>query len=192
MRSSAVSSDNPLVVCMGFPPFADERFISRLRALEKVEPVVLPIDADGDWGMATAHVAYSEPPPWAVSVAAEREAILARTHVLITLHAPDRLAERAPNLAWIQGSGAGVEQFSRAGVDQSKVVLTNGAGVSATSMAEWVIGRLLQVWKRFRTVDEIQSAHLFKHSYGRTFSGSTIGIVGLGHVGRAVAARAAA
>ena len=192
MRISDFSKDKPLVVCLGFPPFAEERFIARLQAFENVEAVVLPIDADAKWGGATAHVAHSEPPPWAASVAAERKAILARSHVLMTLHTPDRLDERAPNLCWIQGSGAGVEQFSRAGVDQGQVVLTNSAGVSATSMSEWVIGRLLQVWKRFRTVDEFQNAHLFKRSYGRTFSGSTIGIVGLGHIGRAVALRARA
>jgi phosphoglycerate dehydrogenase-like enzyme len=185
-------TDNPLIVCLGFPPFAEEKYLERLRALEGVEPIVLPIDPDANWGAATADAAYAEPPPWATTVASEREAILAKTHVLITLHAPDRLSERAPNLRWIQGSGAGVEQFSRAGVAQDRVILTNSAGVSATSMAEWVIGRLLQVWKRFRKTDELQTAHLFKRSYGRTFSGSTIGIVGLGHIGRAVAFRARA
>ena len=186
------TKDHPLVVCLGFPPFAAERFLTRLREIESVEPVVLPIDPDASWGGVTAHVAYAEPPPWATSVAAERKAILTRAHVLMTLHTPDQLDRRAPNLAWIQGSGAGVEQFSEAGIDPEKVVLTNSAGVAATSMSEWVIGRLLQVWKRFRTVDEFQQAHLFKRSYGRTFSGSTIGIVGLGHIGRAVAVRARA
>jgi phosphoglycerate dehydrogenase-like enzyme len=51
---------------------------------------------------------------------------------------------------------------------------------------------LLQVWKHFRRTDEFQGAHVFKRSYGRTFSGSTIGIVGLGHIGQAVASRARA
>lgn len=186
------SLENPLIVCLGFPPFAEARYLERLRELDGVEPVVLPIDPDGNWGPATAHIAYSEPPPWATSVAREREAILARAHVLMTLHTPDRLADRAPNLRWIHGSGAGVEQFAQAGVAQDRVTLTNSAGVSATSMAEWVIGRLLQVWKHFRKTDEFQSAHLFKRSYGRTFSGSTVGVVGLGHIGRAVADRARA
>lgn len=186
------SLENPLVVCLGFPPFAQARYLDRIRTLEAVEPIVLPIDPDGNWAYSTAHVAYKEPPPWAVSVADEREAILAKMHVLMTLHTPDRLSERAPHLRWIQGSGAGVEQFSQAGVDQDRVVLTNSAGVSATSMAEWVIGRLLQVWKHFRKTDELQNAHLFKRSYGRTFSGSTIGVVGLGHIGRAVTSRARA
>ncbi len=189
---SSAPTERPLIVCLGYPPFAETRFLERLRALRGVEPVVLPIDPDGHWADATAHVAYPEPPPWASSVAQERAAILAKAHVLMTLHTPDRLAERSPNLRWIQGSGAGVEQFSRAGVTQNRVVLTNSAGVSSTSLAEWVIGRLLQVWKRFRRTDELQRAHRFRHSYGRTFSGSTIGIVGLGHVGRAVASRARA
>ena len=189
---SSSPTESPLIVCLGFPPFAEPKYLERLRALEGVEPIVLPIDPDGRWEPAAAHLAYPEPPPWASSVAREREAILASAHVLMTLHTPDRLSERAPNLRWIQGSGAGVEQFSEAGVAQDRVTLTNSAGVSATSMAEWVIGRLLQVWKHFRKTDALQSAHLFKRSYGRTFSGSTIGIVGLGHIGRAVADRARA
>jgi len=185
-------TENPLIVCLGYPPFAEAKYLERLRGLEGVETVVLPIDPDAKWGRATAHVAYSEPPPWATSVAHERQAILARTNVLMTLHTPDRLSDRAPNLRWIQVSGAGVEQFARAGLDRDRVILTNCAGLSATSLAEWVIGRLLQVWKRFRRTDELQNAHLFRHSYGRTFSGSTIGIVGLGNIGRAVAFRARA
>ena len=59
-------------------------------------------------------------------------------------------------------------------------------------MSEWVLGRLLQVWKRFREADEFQEKHLFERSYGRTFTGSTIGIVGLGGIGKAVASRARA
>ena len=185
-------TESPLIVCLGFPPFAEAKYLETLRALAGVEPVVLPIDPDANWGPATANLAYPEPPPWATSVASEREAMLAKAHVLMTLHTPDRLSDRAPNLQWIQAAGAGVEQFARAGVAQDRVILTNAAGVSATSIAEWVIGRLLQVWKHFRKVDELQSAHLFKRSYGRTFSGSTIGLVGLGHIGRAVASRARA
>ena len=125
----------PTVVCLGFPPFADARYVERLAALEGVEPLVLPIDPDASWAGAVANVAHDEPPPWARSVAAEREAILARSHVLMTLHTPDRLAERAPALRWIQGAGAGVEQFGGAGFDPDRVVLTNCAGISAPSMA---------------------------------------------------------
>lgn len=179
----------PLRVCLGFPPFAQPQFLERLASLEGVEARVLPIDPGADWGAEQAGIPYAEPPPWAKSVAAERETALSECHALVTLHTPDRLAERAPHLEWIQGAGAGVEQFSTAGVDQSRVILTNCSGVSAGSMSEWVLGRLLQVWKRFRETDAYQEKHLFERSYGRTFAGSTIGIIGLGGIGKAVASR---
>jgi len=182
----------PVRVCLGFPPFAEPKYLERLASLEGVEVKVLPIDPGADWAIQPAGHPYPEPPPWAESVAAEREAILAETQVLTTLHTPDHLSSRAPELRWIQGCGAGVEQFSTAGVDQSRVVLTNASGLSAGSMAEWVIGRLLQIWKRFREADEFQQAHRFERSYGRTFAGSTIGLIGLGGIGQAVASRARA
>jgi phosphoglycerate dehydrogenase-like enzyme len=179
-------------VCLGFPPLTEERYLERLRTLPGVEPVVLPIDPDGDWASVSPGEPFPEPPPFAKSVARERAEILAEAEVLIALHAPDRLSERAPKLRWIQGAGAGVEQFTRAGARRDLVVLTNCSGLSAASMAEWVIGRLLQVWKRFREADVHQANHAFERSYGRTFTGSTIGIVGLGAIGREVAVRARA
>ncbi len=181
-----------LRVCLGFPPFHDPSYVERLEALDGIEPVVLPIDEGADWGAENAGKPYPEPPPWAGSVAAEREAALASCHVLTTLHTPDRLAERMPNLRWVQGCGAGVEQFGTAGLDFDRHVLTNCTGVSAGSMSEWVIGRLLQVWKRFREADAHQEAHAFERTYGRTFAGSTLGIIGLGGIGKAVATRARA
>lgn len=186
------SRGGPVRVCLGFPPFAQAKYLERLARIEGVEARVLPIDPGANWAIQPASHPYAEPPPWASSVAAEREAILAEAHVLTTLHTPDRLSERAPNLRWIQGAGAGVEQFSTAGVARDRVVLTNCTGVSAGSMSEWVIGRLLQVWKRFQEADEFQQGHRFERSYGRTFAGSTIGIVGLGGIGKAVASRARA
>lgn len=183
---------SPIRVALGFPPFHERRFLDRIADLEGIEAEILPIDPDAPWATTPAEEPFAEPPPWATSVAAEREAVLARCDVLTTLHAPDRLFERAPNLVWLQACGAGVEQFATAGLDSSRVTLTNCSGVSAGSMSEWVIGRLLQVWKRFREADGYQSQHAFERSYGRTFAGSTIGIIGLGGIGQAVALRARA
>ncbi|MBK7949251.1 MAG: D-2-hydroxyacid dehydrogenase [Deltaproteobacteria bacterium] len=185
-------SPETLRVCIGFTPLTAPHYLERLRSIPGVEPVVLPIDPGGDWLSVSPGEPHSEPPPWAKTVAREREAALASAHVLMALHTPDRLSERAPGLRWVQGAGAGVEQFGKAGIAKDRVVLTNCSGLSSGSMAEWVIGRLLQVWKRLREADEFQRAHRFERSYGRTFAGSTIGIVGLGHIGRAVAVRARA
>ncbi|MAG31173.1 MAG: oxidoreductase [Deltaproteobacteria bacterium] len=187
-----MSNDAPLNVCLGFPPFFEAKYVERIAALGGVRAILLPIDPDAEWATQPANEPHPEPPPWATTVRAERAAALAEAHVLTTLHTPNKLSERAPNLCWVHGAGAGVEQFGTAGIDQHRVVMTNSSGVSAGSMAEWVIGRLLQVWKRFREADAFQHDHVFERSYGRTFAGSTIGIVGLGHIGRAVAARARA
>ena len=175
-----MQGNEPIRVCLGFPPLTAPHYLERLADLPGVVPVILPIDPDGDWLSISPGEPHAEPPPWARSVAREREAALASADVLLALHTPDRLAARAPNLRWVQGAGAGVEQFGRLGLAQKNVVLTNCSGLSSGSMAEWVIGRLLQVWKRLREADEFQRGHEFKRSYGRTFAGSTIGIVALG------------
>jgi phosphoglycerate dehydrogenase-like enzyme len=70
--------------------------------------------------------------------------------------------------------------------------VTNASGVASAGVAEFVIGRLLAVWKRFREAERHQEAHEYVPTYGRTFAGSTLGIVGLGHIGGAVAERARA
>ena len=188
-----MQSSDPIVVCVGVPIYGTPAHRERLLALDpRLEVVVLPIDPDADWAGVAPGEPHDEPPPWARSVAAERRAALARAHVLFALHVPKDLMQLAPRLSWIQGMGAGVEQFAKAGVPRARVVMTNASGVSAGSMAEWVIGRLLQIWKRFREADEHQRAHAFVRTYGRTFAGSTLGIVGMGSIGAAVAERARA
>ncbi|MGH0029903.1 MAG: D-2-hydroxyacid dehydrogenase [Myxococcota bacterium] len=182
-------SAEALVVCLEFPVFHDPRYVERLRAVPGVEPLVLPIDPGGDWGAANPSVPHAEPPDWAKSVAEERRRVLERAQVLVALNTPKDLREHAPNLVWIQGIGAGMEQFARAGAGGGDLLVTNASGVSSASMAEWVVGRLLQVWKRFREADAFQRERRFERSYGTTFAGATIGIVGLGSIGRAVADR---
>ena len=183
-------SRNPVVVCLGVPAFGAGVHAERLAALDpRVEPVVLPVDDGGEWATVNPAEPCDEPPPWARAVASERLEVLARAEVLIALHAPRNLTSLAPKLRWIHSVGAGVEQFARAGVARDRVVLTNASGISAPSMAEWVLGRLLQIWKRFREADFHQERHAFERTYGRTFAGSTVGIVGLGSIGREVSQR---
>ena len=112
--------------------------------------------------------------------------------MLLALHTPKDLLAHAPRLRWVQCIGAGVDQFVAAGVARDRAVVTNASGLSATSMAEYVIGRLLQAWKRFAEQERLQRAHRYVQTYGRTFKGSTIGIVGFGSIGVAVGERARA
>jgi len=180
-------------VCLGFPLFQAPGYVERLREVDpRIDPIALPVDPGGKWVTEPASDPHEEPPAWAAGVAAERQRALQAAEVLVTLHTPKDLSTLAPRLRWIQGIGAGVEQFARAGVSHEQVIVTNASGVSAGSMAEFVIGRLLQIWKRFREAEAHQRAHAYVQTYGRTFAGSTLGIVGLGNIGSAVAERARA
>ncbi len=180
--------EQPLVVCLGVPVFADDAYLQRLRAISpRVEPVLLGVDSGQDWAAANPTEPHDEPPPWAQGCGEARRAALSRAEVLLALHTPKDLPSLAPRLRWIQTVGAGIEQFAASGVQRDRVQVTNASGLSAGSMAEFVVGRLLQFWKHFRQIDANQQAHSFERTYGRTFAGSTIGIVGLGNIGVAVA-----
>ncbi len=190
----AVPTGNERIsVCLGFPAYHRPQHLERLRAVDpRIDPVALPVDPGGGWVAVPPSDPHEEPPAWAVGVAEERRRALEQAEALIALHTPRDLMSLAPRLRWIQGLGAGVEQFARAGVSRERVVVTNASGVSAGSMAEFVMGRLLQIWKRFREAEAHQRAREYVQTYGRTFADSTIGIVGMGSIGSAVAERARA
>ena len=189
----AKSDGRRVVVCLGYPDLLSEAHAERARAVDPaVEVVTLPVDRDGNWIGISPAEPHAEPPPWAQGQAAARLDALARAEVMLALHAPKDLPSLAPKLRWLHGVGAGIEQFARAGVRRDQVVVTNSSGLSAGSMAEYVIGRLLQVWKRFPEQAELQARREYKQTWGRTFAGSTLGIVGLGNIGRAVGERARA
>ena len=181
-------------ICLGYPAYLSPGYAERLRSIDpRIEPIPLPVDPNStDWVTVSPGEPHEEPPSWGRGVAEQRRDALARSEVLIALHTPGELMSLAPGLRWIQGVGAGVEQFALAGVQRDRVVVTNASGVSAGSMAEFVIGRLLQIWKRFPEIEAHQREHRYVQAYGRTFAGSTLGIVGMGSIGCAVAERAGA
>ena len=119
-------------------------------------------------------------------------ALLERSDALVVLDVPDGLLERAGNLRWVQAMSAGTEHLDVAWFHERGVTLTNGAGLAAAPIADFVLGRLIEVWRGFRTVEANQQARRWELVMGRRLEGSTLGIVGLGSIGRAVAVRARA
>jgi phosphoglycerate dehydrogenase-like enzyme len=87
---------------------------------------------------------------------------------------------------------AGSDHLDVAGMAERGIVLTNGAGIAAGTIADFTMGRLLQVWKNFRTLDANQSRGHWELVFGRQLRGLTLGIVGLGAIGRETARRARA
>jgi phosphoglycerate dehydrogenase-like enzyme len=117
---------------------------------------------------------------------------LARAHGIVSMDMPAGLDELAPNLRWWQGIGAGFEHIDVGLLAEMGVIQTNASGIAAVPIAEFVLARLLQVWKQLRTLDERQQAREWEMLYGAQLEGRTLGVIGLGAIGREVAKRARA
>jgi phosphoglycerate dehydrogenase-like enzyme len=130
--------------------------------------------------------------PLAPPISAEARDMLGRAEAVLTLDIPLDLRQLAPHLRWIQALGAGIAQFEPRRLCDEGIVLTTAAGVTATPISEFVMGRILEVWKRTRHLEELQRSRTWEFATGRTLSGCTLGVVGLGAIGTAVAKRAQA
>lgn len=107
--------------------------------------------------------------------------------------------EGASNLRWIHSGAAGVASLLHPELTESDVLLTNSAGIHAPPMAETVIGMMLYFARGFDHALRAQSAATWDStpfertdSGVRELSGATLGILGYGGIGRAVAERARA
>ena len=117
---------------------------------------------------------------------------LARSEALLGLDVPETLVERAPRLRWVQAYSAGTDHFDLEMLSRRGIALSTAAGAGAVPIAEFVIGRLLEVWKSTRAIEAMQLERRFSRPPGRTLAGCTLGVVGLGAIGGAVAERARA
>jgi phosphoglycerate dehydrogenase-like enzyme len=118
--------------------------------------------------------------------------LLGEAEVILGLDLPFELLTLAPELRWVQCMGAGVGPLISCGLPNERVRLTTGSGNNSVSISEFVIARLLGIWKRFRDLDAKQQARDWTGTYGREASRRTLGLVGLGAINANVAKRAKA
>jgi phosphoglycerate dehydrogenase-like enzyme len=185
----------PLVACINHPADFD---VAALR--ERVAGLARPVEllvAPYKENLKLRLAKRAPPVPEALlSQQPEPDAALrdawARCEVLMGLDLPSHLRKSAPLLRWIQAFSAGIEHLGARELLEHKIRLTTAAGAGAGPIAEFVIARLLEVWKATRHVEAMQRARRFTRPQSRLLEGSTLGIVGLGAIGSAVAQRAAA
>jgi phosphoglycerate dehydrogenase-like enzyme len=94
-----------------------------------------------------------------------------------------------PNLLWVHSRSVGLERTLFAELIESAVPLTNGAGVFSASLGEFALGAILYFAKDFRRMIQNQMAGVWEAFDVSWASGQTVGIVGYGDIGRAVAER---
>jgi phosphoglycerate dehydrogenase-like enzyme len=110
-------------------------------------------------------------------------------------HIDRQLFLAAPKLKWIQSGSAGVEWMHHVPeLRESDVTVTNTRGAHATTIAEHTFGMLIYLARNFAQLLEAQ--HQKKWISVRDvlpctgLVGLTMGIIGLGQIGRAIAKRA--
>ena len=190
---------NEIVVAILYPSwwYGDaEAFAAEVRALEEIDPRIRVVVQEYEEGqnMRTLRGAppYDEARATFTPPTAEQAAVFAEMEVALTLDLPFEVAETAPKLRWVQGVGAGSAQLESAGLAESGIRLTNASGVNSVGIAEFAVGRLLGEWKHFREIDEHQRDHNWNPVFGSELAGLTLGLLGLGAISSAVAARAKA
>jgi len=132
-------------------------------------------------------------------------------HILV--HSPDELTEDAthsevilhwigprdhlrsifmscPAVRWVHSRSAGLDRILFPELVQSPVLLTNGSGVFSQTLGEFALGVILYFAKDFRRMLRNQEAGRWEQFLVEEIAGQTVGIVGYGDIGRAVASRA--
>jgi phosphoglycerate dehydrogenase-like enzyme len=112
---------------------------------------------------------------------------LPEVEMLVTQDTPVDILERAPKLRWVHCIGSGTDHFRGTGILGSHVVLTSSKGIAARSIAEFVMAQLLALAKQTPRRWGVQRAHEWRVLKNRPLYESTLGIVGLGEIGQAVA-----
>jgi phosphoglycerate dehydrogenase-like enzyme len=104
----------------------------------------------------------------------------------------DRLLARAPRLAWVHSATSGVERALTPASRERGLIVTNARGVFSRPIAEYVLMMILAVSRRLPQLLELQRERTWQPLEGSELRDVTVGIVGLGSIGRAVGALATA
>jgi phosphoglycerate dehydrogenase-like enzyme len=99
----------------------------------------------------------------------------------------------ASRLRWVQSPSAGVEWIWRVpGLQDSEVIVTNMRGAHAATIAEHTFAMLLTHTRALRGFAQHQRDHKWGRDELQTsnIKGLTMGIIGFGNIGRAIARRA--
>ncbi|HZS79740.1 MAG TPA: D-2-hydroxyacid dehydrogenase [Ktedonobacteraceae bacterium] len=120
---------------------------------------------------------------------------IADAEVLCSYEVPSNWRKAAPKLRWLQFPGAGVDSLRPTGLlnKGSGVIVTTATGIHASTIAEYVFGSMLMFNWNWPQMVRLQDQRIWARSANwynlarKELVDQTLGIVGLGNIGRRVA-----
>lgn len=116
---------------------------------------------------------------------------MADTEVLIVNKPCEELIDAAPKLKWIQSLSSGVDYLPLKKIEERHIILTNTAGIHSGQMSEYAIAAMVMLSRNYPVLmrQQMEGRWSSRVPQGEIF-GSTVGILGLGNIGKAVAEKA--
>ena len=99
---------------------------------------------------------------------------------------------KAKSLRWVQVASAGVEGMMYPAFKESDIILTNSRRMHGSQIAEHAFALLLSLTRRIITQYDFMKEKRWEKAPCIELAGMTMGVLGLGGIGRAIAARAKA
>jgi phosphoglycerate dehydrogenase-like enzyme len=120
---------------------------------------------------------------------------LQEAEVLCAYSLPDNVRELAPNLRWLQYPGAGIDSLQPTGLLEadSSIIVTTASGIHTINISEYVFGSMLLFNRSWPEMVRLQDRHIWPRNANwynlktRELAGQTLGIIGLGSIGRRIA-----
>src|SRR5437764_5075706 len=114
----------------------------------------------------------------------------ARDEIARHFHVDRDLLRQAPNLLIVSSNGAGFDTVDVDACSAAGVLVVNQSGGNAHSVAEHALGMMLTLAKRIIEADRMlrREPNVSRNALiGTEIQGKTIGIIGIGNVGRRLA-----
>src|SRR5271165_3397888 len=152
---------------------------------EKVSPATLAVfAAEPGWVVLT----HDQLPDGLPAALADADALVVRSAVQVD----DALMGGAPKLRVVGRAGVGVDNIDADAATRRGIVVMNTPGANAVAVAELTIGLMLALARKLPAANSTMHAGKWekKSLQGAELRGKTLGILGLGRIGLAVARRA--
>ena len=117
--------------------------------------------------------------------------LLPQAEILVTFSFDRDLLEQAPRLQWMQALPTGVDALPLDQLQKRGILLTSTRGIHAGHMSELALMAMLMLARNMHLILKNQAHRIWKQPPQDEIAGKTVGILGLGSIGREVAKKAA-